>query len=565
MKTLLSNLTIKAKLTLLVAINVFFFIIACGYAIQQMDQIGEEVVGIAERDLPLIDVVSKITVYQVEMKVLFERAGRFGMVIEQGKMVPERFNQTVVSFDGLSDKVGKMILHGESLAKQSEESAVNEVARREFAGIFERLKVIEEKSHQFESRAHEVFKLIKSGNLQEADVRMGEVVAFADKIALELEAMLVEVERFTEKAAVAAEEHVLSAEKILIGIVIIALLLSGLLALMIINNVKSGLAAGMAAMQRIAEGDLSRSVEVAGKDEVAEMLLSLEQMRIKLAGVIDGIDSSSATLSSASEELAAASEETSQSVYQQKQETEQLAAAMNEMAATVQEVVCSTTSAAEAAQDAMDESENGRVAVSETIGSIKLLSDEVQRSSAAITKLGCESDNIGMVLDVIRGIAEQTNLLALNAAIEAARAGEQGRGFAVVADEVRTLATRTHDSTQEIQSMIERLQVGARESVQIMDESRKQMDESMHKATEAGEVLEAVLSAVTRITDMNHQIASAAEQQSAVTEELNHNILTISDVADQNACTSNQTAQASTELAETAVKLKEMINTFKLA
>ena len=148
-------------------------------------------------------------------------------------------------------------------------------------------------------------------------------------------------------------------------------------------------------------------------------------MRIKLVNVIDGIDGSSATLSSASEELAAASEETSQSVYQQKQETEQLAAAMNEMAATVQEVVCSTTSAAEAAQEAMDESENGRTAVSETIGSIKLLADEVQRSSAAITKLGGESDNIGMVLDVIRGIAEQTNLLALNAAIEAARAGDR--------------------------------------------------------------------------------------------------------------------------------------------
>ncbi len=565
MKTLLSNLTIKAKLTLLVVINAFFFIFACGYAIQQMGQIGEEVITIAEHDLPLINVVSKITVHQVEMKVLLERAGRLGRVIDQEKVVPERFNEVVANFNQLSTKVGEAILHGESLAKRAQKSAVDEVARQEFEAIFERLKVIEEKSYQLESRAHEVFKLIRSGNLQDADMQLEQVVVFADKIAIELEAMLMEVERFTEKATVAAEEHVLSAKKMLIGIVVVVLLLSGLLALMIINNIKSGLAAGMVAMQRIADGDLSRPVEVTSKDEVAEMLLSLEQMRIKLASVIDGIDGSSATLSSASEELAAASEETSQSVYQQKQETEQLAAAMNEMAATVQEVVCSTTSAAEAAQDAMSESENGRVAVSETIGSIKLLSDEVQRSSAAITKLGCESDNIGMVLDVIRGIAEQTNLLALNAAIEAARAGEQGRGFAVVADEVRTLATRTHDSTQEIQSMIERLQVGARESVQIMDESRKQMDESMHKATEAGAVLEAVLSAVTRITDMNHQIASAAEQQSAVTEELNHNILTISDVADQNACTSNQTAQASTELAETAVKLKEMINVFKLA
>ncbi len=564
MNRVLNQLTIKAKLTLLVTVNALFFIIASGYAIQQMSLIGDEIGGIAERDLPLINVVSDITIHQIEMEVLFERAGRFGVMMAHEEGAFAHFEKVVAAFNTLSIQVNDEILRGEALVEQAQEHAKTEAMRQEFGAVFDGLKAIEKENHQFKINAQLAFNLLKSGEIQAAEMLTEEVELLADNVAHNLNSVFTKVKRFTEKAAGTAEQHEQSAEQWLMGIVITALVLGVLLAMATINNIKRSLVIGMGAMQRIADGDLSKAVTIEGKDEIADMLVALEQMRAQLADVIEGIDRSSATLSSASEELAAASEESSQSVYQQKQETEQLAAAMNEMAATVQEVADSTSSAAEAAREAMSESEHGRIAVSDTISSINVLSDEVQRSSDAIKKLGDESDNIGMVLDVIRGIAEQTNLLALNAAIEAARAGEQGRGFAVVADEVRTLATRTHNSTQEIQSMIERLQVGARDSIHMMDGSRKKMVESVNKATEAGSVLEVVLDAVTRITDMNNQIASATEQQSTVTEELNRNIVTISEVADQNACTSHQTAQASTELAKTAVELKGMVEIFKL-
>ncbi len=565
MNNFLNKLTIKAKLIILVTINMLLFIVASGYSLQQMSNIGNEIAGIAERDLPLISVVSGITIHQIEMEVLFERAGRYGALLESEANARSHFEESVHEFNMLSNKIDAEIKQGEAFAEQAQKSALIEEEKHEFGKIFNNLVAIEEEIHNFEQEAHKAFTLLGRGDVHAAEAVVQHVEAVADKIAHELEVMLKEIEGFTSAAALTAEHHEQSAQSVLVGIVIGSLLLSATLALMLVRNIRQSLSAGLRSMNLISAGNLSKPVDIKSQDEVGEMLVGLETMRQQLSGVISGIDSSSAILSSASEELAAASEETSVSVNQQKEETEQLAAAMNEMSATVQEVARSTTNAAESAKEAQKEAEHGRKTVSKTVESIHCLADEVQRSADAIGKLGEESENIGMVLDVIRGIAEQTNLLALNAAIEAARAGEQGRGFAVVADEVRVLATRTNDSTQEIQAMIDRLQSGARESVVMMDESRKRMDESVSKATEAGDVLEVVLSAVENISEMNILIATAAEEQSQVTDELNKNIVSIAEMSDQNAATSNQTAQASTELAETAVGLKEMIEHFKLA
>ncbi len=565
MNALLNKLTIKAKLILLVSINMLFFIVASGYAIQQMSNIGDEIIGISERDLPLIDVVSGITVHQIEMEVLFERVGRYGALLKSEPAARGHFDEAIAEFSAMRKKIDENIKSGEALVEAAQHTATTEEAKHEFAKVLGNLVAIEEEIHNFEQKSEHAFALLNAGELHKAEIVVEEVEELADKVAHELDMMLKEVEGFTEAAALNAEHHEQSAQTILIVIVTVALLLGITLAMLLISNIRRSLAAGQLSMNLIADGDLSKPVEIVSKDEVGDMLQGLEGMRQKLSEVISGIDSSSAILSSASEELAAASEETSVSVNQQKEETEQLATAMNEMSATVQEVATSTSSAAESAKQAQDEAEHGRSAVGETIESIHSLADDVQRSADAIAKLGAESDNIGMVLEVIRGIAEQTNLLALNAAIEAARAGEQGRGFAVVADEVRVLATRTNDSTQEIQAMIDRLQSGAKESVVMMAESRKRMDTSVNKATEAGDVLEVVLGAVANISEMNMQIATAAEEQSHVTDDLNKNIVSIAEMSDQNAATSNQTAQASTELAETAVSLKEMIEHFKLA
>jgi methyl-accepting chemotaxis protein len=272
---------------------------------------------------------------------------------------------------------------------------------------------------------------------------------------------------------------------------------------------------------------------------------------------------SSAQLAAAAEEMSAVTMQTSHGIQEQQSQTDQLATAMNEMAATVQEVARHALDAAGAASKANDESAKGRQVVNDAVNTIDALSEAIARAAEAIQRVEADSDRIGTVLDVIRGIADQTNLLALNAAIEAARAGEQGRGFAVVADEVRTLAGRTQDSTQEIQAMIESLQTGSKEAVNLMEQSREQAQSGVEQTAKAGDALSAIADEVGRINDMNTQIASAAEEQSAVAEEINLNVVTINQVGDESAQGAEQTARASEDLASLATELQQMVGKFK--
>ena len=223
-------------------------------------------------------------------------------------------------------------------------------------------------------------------------------------------------------------------------------------------------------------------------------------------------------------------EDAAKSLDKQQYEMEQVATAVNQMSSTVQEVAANTSEAADAAVTARGESSTGQSVVQDTMKSIQSLADEVQVAGDVIQKLRDDSNTIGGVLDVIRGISDQTNLLALNAAIEAARAGEAGRGFAVVADEVRTLAQRTGESTEEIQNMIERLQNGAEEAVQVMEQGRKRAVSSVEQASKAGESLDTITLSVQKISDYNTQIATAAEEQSVATDGIHNNIVSISDL-----------------------------------
>ncbi|NIA02649.1 MAG: methyl-accepting chemotaxis protein, partial [Planctomycetia bacterium] len=253
-----------------------------------------------------------------------------------------------------------------------------------------------------------------------------------------------------------------------------------------------------------------------------------------------------------------------ENVDKQQAETGQVATAMNEMTTTVQEVACNATQTAEAANKANTETDSGRQIVTKTIESITELASEVETAAITIQQLESDSENIDSVVDVIRGISEQTNLLALNAAIEAARAGEQGRGFAVVADEVRTLASRTQESTLEIQSMIESLQTGAARAVEVMEQGRNKAQGSVENAARAGESLNVITSTVATISDMNTQIASAAEEQTAVAEEINRNIANISLLGDQTSEGARQTAASSEEMAQLAVQLQGLVGQFKV-
>lgn len=318
-------------------------------------------------------------------------------------------------------------------------------------------------------------------------------------------------------------------------------------------------------MHAISEGDLTHKVNISGKDEFAWMSWEYSQSRKGFMALINEILGSAGQLAAAAEELSAITEQSNTGVMRQQGEIGQVATAMNEMSATVAEVSKNAASAASAAQEADDRAKDGWNVVNTTVQTINNLASEVERTSEVIENLKGDSLSIGTVLDVIRDIAEQTNLLALNAAIEAARAGEQGRGFAVVADEVRTLASRTQQSTREINDMIERLQNGANQAVSVMEMGRTKAEESVAQAAKAGEALQSITGVVDKIKSMNMQIASAAEEQSATAEEINRNIVNISEVAQETAGGSQQTASASDELARLASDLQGQVSKFKVA
>ncbi|MCU7890482.1 MAG: methyl-accepting chemotaxis protein [Candidatus Thiodiazotropha sp. (ex Ustalcina ferruginea)] len=297
-------------------------------------------------------------------------------------------------------------------------------------------------------------------------------------------------------------------------------------------------------------------------DEFGQIQLALKMQHSQINAIVGRLSDTTQILDEVANVTAMTSHQANQGVSTQQSEIMQVATAMTEMATTVQEVAKNAALAAESTGVGLNETTAGKQVVDATIDSIHLLAGEVKQSTEVIEKLSEYSANIGNILGVIKGIAEQTNLLALNAAIEAARAGEQGRGFAVVADEVRTLAGRTQESTLEIEEMIERLQGGSQEAVDVMKRSRDKAEDSVKQAAMAGEALGEITGAINTITEMNYQIATASEEQSAVAEEINQSIVNISEVADMTSQGAQQSVEATNNLVQTIQRLDGLVSQF---
>ena len=319
-------------------------------------------------------------------------------------------------------------------------------------------------------------------------------------------------------------------------------------------------------MQDIAagDGDLSRRLPDSGKDELGQVASAFNLFVDKIHQTLSQAGQSTDQLSQAADALAGIARENSESVGTQRSETHKVATAVTEMATTVKEIADSAESAATAAREADREAAEGKQLMADTVQSIDTLATEVQKAADVINRLESDSQAIGSVLDVIRGIAEQTNLLALNAAIEAARAGEQGRGFAVVADEVRTLASRTQESTSEINTMIETLQGGTQDAVAVMNGGLNNARKTVAKASLAGESLGHIVESVSTITEQNTQIATAAEQHTLVAEEIDRSVVRISQLSESAADGSQQTARQSEELVALGEQLRGLVGQFRL-
>nr|WP_122425217.1 methyl-accepting chemotaxis protein [Pseudomonas viridiflava] len=360
------------------------------------------------------------------------------------------------------------------------------------------------------------------------------------------------------------DDDTAQARSLQIGCILLVLVLGILAAVIITRQITRPLQETLAIVDRIASGDLTHNEVVTRRDELGVLQQGIQRMGATLRDLISGIRDGVTQIASAAEELSAVTEQTSAGVNSQKIETDQVATAMHEMSATVHEVARNAEQASVAAADADKEARAGDKVVGEAIGQIERLAAEVVRSSDAMTVLEQESDKIGKVMDVIKAVAEQTNLLALNAAIEAARAGEAGRGFAVVADEVRGLAQRTQQSTEEIESLVAGLQNGTRQVSEIMLGSRTLTDSSVELTRKAGVSLESITRTVSNIQAMNQQIAAAAEQQSSVADEISRSIVNVRDVSEQTAEASEETAASSVELARLGGQLQMLVSHFRV-
>lgn len=353
---------------------------------------------------------------------------------------------------------------------------------------------------------------------------------------------------------------------IVFSAVIIGLILAAIAYLMILKTVVTPIRQVGQRLLEISsgEGDLTASLVEQGNDEITDVCRGFNQFTTKIRRAVQQVAEASNNLNSSASELSGISAEASGTISQQLGETEQVATAMNEMVATVQEVSRNVTDASHSAEAANSEAATGKSIVMQSMTEIKLLADDVTKAAQVLRKVEADSQQAGSILDVIRDIAEQTNLLALNAAIEAARAGEQGRGFAVVADEVRTLASRTQQSTQEIQAMITSLQSGTREAVSVMEESSQRAEASVDKATDAGTALETISSSIASISDIMSQVASAAEEQNAVAEEVNANIVRINDMSQNTQETASQVANSTSTLSSLSQQLQSVVRQFKV-
>lgn len=411
----------------------------------------------------------------------------------------------------------------------------------------------------------QVFSAISQNNFNEAARLRDEVqLPLTGQISTTLDELVAFQKREGERAATNVESISSSVTVGVIIAIVVAIIAMTLLAWRLTLSLTRPIEEALVHVERIAGGDLRVAIKAQGHDEPARMLQGLEDMRNRLQRALATIQSSSEQLASTSEELNSVTDDSSRHIASQTEQLEQAATAINELTAAVDTVAKDAQSASESSDYADERAQRGRALVGDTEQSIEALSGDMGDSATKVQQLADKVNQITTVLDVIRAIADQTNLLALNAAIEAARAGESGRGFSVVADEVRALAHRTQQSTVEIEDLVKSVQGSSKESVTTMQQSVERAQQTLERARSAGEALKEIATAVAEINNRNTSIASAAEEQAAVARDVDKNLVSIRDLSNSTASGAEQTASSAEELARLAVQLNTLINEFKL-
>ncbi|WP_285354002.1 methyl-accepting chemotaxis protein [Pseudomonas sp. ME-P-057] len=463
--------------------------------------------------------------------------------------------------EALRDNAGKLdqLKAGLKVTQQNYAALIGSPRERELYEAFAAVQAA------YLQRQDKVMELSAAGQTDEA-LKMinGEMTQLADKMTVALNELTTLNKQGALDASDLARAVFSSAFAWVVGMMLLTALMTLLLAWGLTRSIVRPIAQALGIAQVVAAGDLTAEIVVEGRDEPARLLEALKVMQQSLRRTIMRIADSSNQLASASEELSTVTEDATRGLHQQSLEIDQAATAVNEMTAAVEEVARNAVATSEASGESDRIAQHGREQVQQTVASIAHLAEDVTEAGEQVETLAQKVYGITKVLDVIRSVAEQTNLLALNAAIEAARAGEAGRGFAVVADEVRALAHRTQSSTQEIEQLVGDIRQGTDQAVAAMQGSNSRAQTTLELAQSAGVALDEIAAAITLITERNVVIASASEEQAQVAREVDRNLTNIRDISLQSSAGANQTSAASHELSRLATDLNGMVAAFSV-
>lgn len=553
------DLSFAVKIGLIVSLLISLLLITSVYGIYKISVVGQEMETISKEDMPLTELVSDVTIKQLEKAILVEKAMRtagLGEGTDDINILHRKIKQ-------LAMDINTEIKQGEAILKTAKTHALTPQLEQELLKLEQDLISIEQEHTTYEAMVEDLLQQI-----EHHETVSGATLRTLDKaqntIDHHLEALLQGVIKMTEHALETVYHDEQEALKGMVAISIVSVVFGLFMGILLTRSITRPLKTAVSAAERLAEGDLTVQIHAGSKDETGQLLIAMKHMTERLLDTVSHISAASEQLSSATEEMSNVTNQTAASVHSQKCNLEQTATAIHEMSATVGEIAQNAQVAATSTSAADSETKQGLDVIENVNEIISSLSDDIGNTKAAIIRLDEQTSNVGSILEVITAVADQTNLLALNAAIEAARAGEHGRGFAVVADEVRTLASRTQESITTIQDLITNLQQESENSVRAMEVGEQKVQQSAKMAQQAGVALTSIEQAVSSINDMNLQIASASEQQNMVAEEITHSVSNINQASDETNNGAQQIAVSSEELSQMAMSLKTLVRQFKI-
>jgi methyl-accepting chemotaxis protein len=547
-----SNLTIKTKLYLLSGVGMLFLAILAVTSYVGMERMESLSDDLASSDAKLVELSQRERV-NINLMRRFEK----DLFINVGDIA--KMEEYEKKWEGARDAFFKRL---EESAKLVENSATPDSAKN-----METIAFIKKNIEIYAGGFTAIYEQIKAGNIkttQDANKAMGQYKEATRNADTQVEDF---AKKMDEQMAEMVKETISGSNKtqmVLLIVAIIAAALAAIQAFLVIRSITVPLAKLITVSHAIAKGDLTTCVEVTSKDELGELMGAMKTMNENLRMVIGEVSDASAQVSSAANQLTATAKEIAEGTEEVVAQTNTVATAGEEMTATSHDIAKNCLFASEGAQRAARTAQEGSAVVEATINVMNQIASKVQESAKTVESLGERSDQIGAIVGTIEDIADQTNLLALNAAIEAARAGEQGRGFAVVADEVRALAERTTRATKEISDMIKTVQNETKVAVNVMEIGVTQVESGTKEATRSGEALQEILSQVNDVATQVQQIATAAEEQTAVTSEISSNMQQINDVVQQTARGSHESSMAAAQLSGNAEALQALVCKFRV-